>query len=352
MIELSGQIQEADFEKILGYYQDKGQFHHQTLTVLYLYTSMWLEAMFNLRWRDVYDFNNKVFYPRYENRVAQYCFEICQPITRALAAYMNAANPQPREHILKSGDTGVIGFSFRVIREAMTVVWRCCLIEPYDMRMAFKNTEMYRNAVGLPAAVPAQRRHPRLIPLNGSLSAVKWNKDYETCVTKRDLVRLLNDCLERHQYQSHVILTLYLYSDISVMAMSQIRWRDVYNFRTQIFYDRIMPASVPLIREMVRALLICMARRPEVQPEDFVLTRRGAPMKPNTVSCYIRKAMGQLTDMRLTRFGELRAWARQILVTRPPRRNHPAAAPKRPYYSKIAASQARADRSGSVGMKM
>jgi hypothetical protein len=88
-----------------------------------------------------------------------------------------------------------------------------------------------------------------------------------------------------------------------------------------------------------------MARRPDVQPEDFVLTRQGAPMKPNTVSCYIHKAMGQLTDMRLTRSGELRAWARQILAAPPPRRAHPAA-PKRPYHSKIAASQTSADRSG------
>ncbi|MDR1204827.1 MAG: hypothetical protein LBL26_05015, partial [Peptococcaceae bacterium] len=317
---------------ILNYYQDKWQFHHQTLTVLYLYTSMRLESMFRLRWRDVYDFNNKTFYPRYNPNIARNGFELSPPIARALTTYMNAANSQPGEPILKSGDAGVIGFSFQVIREAMECVWRCRAAEPYSIRQAFKNTGMYRRATGFRTA-PAQPLRPYLIPLNGSLSNFQWNRDYESSVTKRDLVRLLNDCLEKRQYQSHMILALYLYSDIPIMDMTQIRWRDVYNFRKEIFYSRIIPANIPLNREATRALLAYLAQHPERQPDDFILTSQGEPMDPNTVYRRIREVMGRLTDMRLVRFGQLYAWIHQTLAARPPRR----VTPQRPYDPKIAA---------------
>ncbi|MDR1204813.1 MAG: hypothetical protein LBL26_04940, partial [Peptococcaceae bacterium] len=234
-----------------------------------------------------------------------------------------------------------LGFSYRVIQEAMASIGRCCLVEPRDMRRVFKYTEMYRRDMGIHRA-PARRSRPYLILLNGNgnLSGFKWNKGYETCVTKRDLIRLLNDCLERRQFQSHVILTLYLYSDISVMDITQIRWRDVYNFGKGIFYSRITPANVPMSREMTQALLLYMARCPDVQPADYILTYQGKPLKSNTVFRRVRKAMSQLTDLRLARFGELRVWARQTLTAQPPR-----VPPKpHPFFSRINALQARANR--------
>jgi hypothetical protein len=316
IIESREQIRETDFEKILNYYKDKGQFHHQTLTVLYLYTSMSLEFMFELRWMDVYDFDSKACYP--------YCcfstgaedgLELNQPVAQTLTDHMQAAKPLPGEQILKSEDIGVIGFTFRVIREVMDDVWRCCLIEPCVLRQAFKDTELFRGAQKLQKVSP-WLSPLRPIPLLGRAPLIPKNNDYETYLTKQDFIRLLNDYLEKEQIQTHVILTLYLYSNITVKDMTQLRWRDVYHFQAQIFYRRILPINVPLLQETTQALLIYMARRPGIQPEDFVLISQGRQMRSTAVSQCIHNAINRLADLRLTRLNELRAWARSMLAPR------------------------------------
>jgi hypothetical protein len=333
MLESGEQIRETDFEKILNYYKDKGQLRHQALTALYLYTSMRLEYMFKLRWKDVYDFGRQSFYTYHQLWIpdgAEEEYRLSPALIPALTAYMESVNPLPGEPILNCGNAGVIGFSFRVIREAMTSVWRCCLIEPCDMRQAFKATELFRGAEKLRAASPYPASvglisPPRRIPF------ARDNRNYETDVTKRGLVRLLNDYLEEEQFQSHVILAMYLYSDITVKGMTRIRWKNVYNFRTRAFHKRISCSQILssdnifLTQEITQALLIYMARRPEIQPEDFVLTSRGKQMRPNAAYRCIRKAMGRLTDVYFTRFNELRAWARQTLAGESLRRNRPGA---------------------------
>jgi hypothetical protein len=318
MTEWSEQIQETDFVKILNYYKSKRQFHHQTLMVLYLYTTMRLESIFKLRWRDVYDFRGKAYYPNYFHSGAKEGFEMNKPIAQALTDHMKASRPEPEECILNSDHTSVISFSFRVICKAMDDVWRRCLIDSCVMRQMFKDTGLFRGAQKLQTASIRPEPRPKTSPPKKVPPMTEKNKDYEFYVTKQDLIRLLNDLLEKHQFQSHVILVLYLYSDITIKHMTQIRWQDVYNFRIRSFYSRILPADVPLVREATHALLLYLARYPDFQPEDFILTYRGKPMGQNTVVNHIHREMDRLVDMRYVSFKAFRAWARQILISNTP----------------------------------
>jgi Mn-dependent DtxR family transcriptional regulator len=99
------------------------------------------------------------------------------------------------------------------------------------------------------------------------------------------------------------------------MKMTQIRWKDAYDFEARSFYNHILPLGIPLIRETTQALLIYMARYPEIKPDDFVLTSpRGGRVHPSTVYQCIHNAIGQLTDLRCVRLKELRVWTRQMLI--------------------------------------
>jgi integrase len=335
------QIREVDFKKILNYYKNKGQFHHQALTALYLYTSMKLESMFSLRWKDVYDFDGQSFvpYPLWLPGGEKKEHDLSPALIPALAAHMKAAGPLPGDPVLDSGGASVILLSFQVISEAMAASLRCRLLEPRKLRQAFKNTAIYRRAD--PRAGDDAPATARLTLLRGNLSAIRWNRDYETRVAKQDLTRLLNDCLKKRQFQSHAILTLYLYSEISVKDMARIRWGDVYQFGTRDFRSQIMPMGAPLGREIAQALLACLAQRPDPQPGDFVLAGQGKPMDPNAIYRRIRAAMGRLADMRLVRIGELREWARQTVAAAPPRKDRSAAYSRHRHVAGLAALKAR-----------
>jgi hypothetical protein len=320
MMEWSKQIQETDFEKILNYYKNQEQFHHQTLMVLYLYTTVRIESMFKLRWMDLYDFNGNMYYSDYSRSLkngGKERFEMNQPIAQALTAHMKASKPRPAECILNSDHANVISFSFQVVHKAMDHVWRRCLIEPCAMRQAFKDTALFRGAQKLQTASVPQKACRQVLPVKDISPIIKKNKDYKTHVTKQDLIRLLNSLLEKRQFRSHVMLALYLYSDITIKHMTQIQWQDVYNFRIQSFYSRILPANIPLFREATQALLLYLARYPEIQPDDFILKSRGKPMSQNAVSNHIYEVMDRLVDMRHVLLDEFRSWAHQTLEISP-----------------------------------
>jgi hypothetical protein len=145
----------------------------------------------------------------------------------------------------------------------------------------------------------------------------KKKKACEADITKEDIQRWQEEYWKTETDQSHIVLTLYFYSNITVKNMLRVRWNNVYNFSKKAFYTRSLAAKIPLAPEITRVLQSYLNRHPEIRPKDFVLTDGGAPMRTDAVFRCIHGAADRLRDIldiRQTLLHDLRDCVYQIIV--------------------------------------